>query len=240
MKKMFFLASMLLSSLAINAQSEAVVSNDESKGQKQENEFKVDPGKFMMEVGFSPIAGTVNEVNLIGGQLRGIYVVSEKVEVKLGVGFGLNKTKSDNGESGAAWAENANRVSSFSINPGVNYIFEGTKKLSPYIGAELGYGMSASKVKRETNAGKIIDKNADVDRYNNFKFNALAGFDYFFAKNIFVGVEVGLGVNISVLKESYTETTADGKTTKDESKVDAHTVNFAPSFTPSLRLGWAF
>ncbi len=235
----FFLMAMLFSSMVMSAQEDTAsyVANNEAQ---ESNEFKADPGKFMMEVGFSPIAGAVNEVNLMGGQLRAIYIVSEKIELKLGLGFGINKVSSDNGEVGDAWAESSTRVSSFSINPGFNYLFKGTPKLEPYIGAELGFGMSSSKSVAETKVEKTVEKNKDINRYNTIEVSALTGFNYFFAKNIFVGVEVGLGVGVDVLKGSYTETELNGKTEKEESVGESHEVSFTPLVTPTIRLGWAF
>ena len=87
---------------------------------------------------------------------------------------------------------------------------------------------------------KIVEKNTDINRYNTIEVSALTGFNYFFAKNIFVGVEVGLGVGVDVLKGSYTETELNGKTEKEESVGEYHEVSFTPLGTPTIRLGWAF
>lgn len=236
MKKVL-LAALLLSSMAINAQ-EAADSTAATEEQNVSNEFKVDPGKFMAEIGFSPVSGTYDDVNLIGGQLRGIYVVSEKIEIKLGLGFGVNKEAAESGV-GDTWSKSTSSTSRLSINPGFNYLFEGTKKLEPYIGAELEFGTTSNKTVNETSTTKITNKN-QTGGFNTFGLMALTGFNYFFAKNIFVGAEIGLGFGVNVQKGSYTETVTDGKTEKAENDVEAHTTDFSPVVTPTLRLGWAF
>ena len=234
MKKVFFAAALLLSSMMANAQMDST--NVESK---ESNEFKADPGKFIMEIGFSPLSSTYNDVNLMGGQLRGVYVLSERIELKLGLGFGINKENEDNGQSGDAWEATSTRTSNFSINPGFSYTFEGTKKLEPYVGAELGFGLTASKQVNETNGYKQTNKNK-IQGLNTFEFLALTGFNYFFAKNIFIGVEVGLGVGANFDKGSYTETVENGKTTKVEDESDTAELEFSPKVVPTMRLGWAF
>ncbi len=237
MKKLF-LATMLLSSMALSAQS---VSDSTSvkEAKVESNEFKADPGSFMAEIGFAPMNGTYEDINLIGGQIKGIYVLSEKIELKLGVGFGLSKEASENGMVGDEWEKESTRVSSFSINPGFNYTFEGTKKLEPYVGAEVGFGLTASKEVRETVNSKVVRKNV-ITGLNKFEVLALAGFNYFFAKNIFVGAEFGLGLGVDVKKGSYVETTTNGSVNKAETVDEAHSVEFSPMVTPTIRLGWAF
>ncbi len=235
MKKVF-LAVLLLSSMAMNAQE--ATETQEAEEQKVTNEFKADQGKFLAEIGFSPVSAVYDDVSLIGGQLRGVYVVSEKIQIRLGVGFGINKSAEENG-IGDTWSKQTQRTSMLTINPGFTYSFAGTPKLEPYIGLEVGFGTTASKSVEENTTTKVTRKNI-TDGINTFGVSGLTGFNYYFAKNIFVGAEFGLGFDVNVQKGSYTETVTSGKIEKEESDVEAHTFDFSPVFVPTLRLGWAF
>ena len=106
MKKVF-LAVLLLSSMAMNAQE--ATESQEAEEQKVTNEFKADQGKFLAEIGFSPVSAVYDDVSLIGGQLRGVYVVSEKIQIRLGVGFGINKNAEETG-IGDTWTKQTQRT----------------------------------------------------------------------------------------------------------------------------------
>lgn len=235
MKKVF-LAVLLLSSMAVSAQEATEATSAEE--QSVSNEFKADQGKFMAEIGFSPASIGYDDANLIGGQLRGVYVASDKIKIRLGVGFGVNKSASESG-IGETWQKNTSRTSLLTINPGFTYSFAGTPKLEPYIGAELGFGTTASKDVVETTNSKVTSKNI-AGVFNTFSLAGLTGFNYYFAKNIFIGAEINLGFVVKVQKGTYVERVSEGKTEKEESDVEAHTFEFAPNCVPTLRLGWAF
>ncbi|MBO7635845.1 MAG: outer membrane beta-barrel protein [Paludibacteraceae bacterium] len=235
MKKVF-LAVLLLSSMAVSAQEATEATSAEE--QSVSNEFKADQGKFMAEIGFSPVSAGFDDVNLVGGQLRGVYVASDKIKIRLGVGFGVNKSADETGV-GDDWTKETHRTSLLTINPGFTYSFAGTPKLEPYVGLEVGFGTTASKDVVENNTTKITNKNI-VTGINTFSFSGLTGFNYYFAKNIFVGAEIGLGFGINVQKGSYTETVTEGRIEKEESDVESHEFAFSPTFVPTLRLGWAF
>lgn len=240
MKKVFF-AVLLLSSLTMNAQE--VMEIQEVEDQKVTNEFKADQGKIMAEIGFSPISATIDDVNLIGGQLRGVYVASDKIKIRLGLGFGIHKEEQERGV-GEDWSKETLGVSLVTINPGFSYSFSGTSKLEPYIGLEVGFGTSASKHEYEY----MVQGEKTSESYTNyydtginlFSVSGLTGFNYYFAKNIFIGTELGLAFVVNVHKDSYAEIKTEEMTNKKDLDKKAHTFDFYPTFVPTLRLGWAF
>ena len=250
MKKLFLAIAAVMSAMVLNAQavSDATNESNDSNQANQTNstsDYKPEEGSFMMEVGFAPFhsvivddeAGTRTNgslVNLQGGLLRGVYVLTDNLQLKLGFGLSIFKDVDDNGETGDAWHKNTNRISIFSVCPGINYVFDGTDKLAPYIGGELGFGIYSTKVTDESENNKTITKNQGG--FNTFGVAAVSGFNYYFAKNIFIGAEVKLGVDMHTDKKLSVET--DGRTTTTETKV--HSLNFQPQAVPSLRLGWAF
>lgn len=245
MKKLFLAISAIMAATAMNAQTEenaAITTNQQAQGQEQvqtTNEFKPEEGKFLMEIGYVPfsVTGTNTSsgaVNLPGGLLRGVYVLSESVELKLGFGVSIVKDVDDNAKSGDQWAKTSDRTATFSIEPGFNYCFEGTNRLEPYIGAELQFGINSTKSVEETQHNKNIVKNETG--FNTFGVAGAAGFNFFVAKNLFVGAEVKLGVEI--IKDKKTTTEQNGTSTKEDTK--NHEVNFFPQAVPAIRVGWAF
>ncbi|MCQ2231833.1 MAG: hypothetical protein MJZ30_08310 [Paludibacteraceae bacterium] len=231
MKKLFLGVAALLSALSMNAQAEENTAV-ETKEAKEVNQYKVDEGKFMMEIGYVP--ATAGSVNLPGGMLRGVYVLSEKIELKMGLNVGIVKDVQDNAKAGDEWVKNSERTATFAIEPGFNYCFEGTNRLEPYIGAELLFGITSTKEVHETQNQKHVVKNETG--FNSFGVAGNAGFNFFVAKNLFIGAEVKLGVEMTTDKKITTE--ENGTTTKEDT--NNHEVEFAPVAVPAIRIGWAF
>lgn len=247
MKKLFLAIASVMAAMTMNAQTMA----DSTNGANNFNQFnqipspstadyKPEEGSFMMEIGFAPFHTIANDsvdgglINLQGGLLRGVYVATENLELKLGLGFSIFKDVNDNGQSGDAWHKTTDRTALFSINPGVSYVFDGTDKLSPYVGGELEFGITSTKKTDESEHNKTVTKNENG--FNTFGVAAVSGFNFYFAKNIFIGAEVKLGVEMQIDKKPSVE--SDGKTTKTETK--SHDLVFQPQAVPTLRLGWAF
>lgn len=241
MKKLFFTSAALLLGMMAMAQesvkSDSTANSSNGKEEVVSNEFKPDQGSIIAEIGFTPFS--TNSVTLLGGQLRVVYVLSEQIELKLGLGFGINKDIYDNKLSGSEYRRETNRTSRFSIAPGVNYVFKGTKRLEPFLGAEIGFAMLGTDSIVEENGMKTEVKNAEKG-FNEVELLITTGFDFYVSKNLFVGVEVGLGVGAEFHKGTKTETTVGGHTDKTKDDARDVTVDFAPRFTPSIRLGWAF
>lgn len=236
MKKLF-LAALLFSAMSLSAQESVdSTATNSAVEPKVENQFKADEGSIMAEIGFAPLLS--DAVSLNGGLLRGIYVLSEKVELKLGLGFGISKDVVDNGQEGDEWERNAERVSRFSIAPGFNYTFKGTEKLCPYVGAEVSFALTSNKTYSETNTTSATLKNEGC--YNVVGVAGQLGFNYYFVKNLFIGAEIGIGVAAQFERDVKSETTQDNQTNNNEVDVHHHSVGFSPVVTPSLRLGWAF
>ncbi len=243
MKKFFLAIAAFMSTVALNAQAVSETtneSNDSNQATSSSSSYKPEEGSFMMEVGFAPFHTMKGEstnddlINLQGGLLRGVFVLSDNLQLNLGFGLSIYKNVIDNGETGDTWEKSTNRTALFTINPGLNYVFDGTDKLAPFIGGELGFGITSTKQTDETERAKTITKNENG--FNTFGIAAVSGFNYYFAKNIFIGAEVKLGAEMVTNKKVSVE--ANGTTTTTETK--SHSVSFRPQAVPTLRLGWAF
>ena len=260
MKKLFLAVAALLSAMAVDAQAVSDSTNESNSTPQMvfSNAYKPEEGSFMMEIGFAPFHTMKSEnandglINLQGGLLRGVYVLTENLELKLGLGVSIFKNVDDNkvlndnenaDNNNDVDDDNANnknlgkvtdRTALFSVCPGINYVFDGTDKLAPYVGGELEFGITSTKHTEESEKLKRVDKNQGG--FNTFGVAAVSGFNFYFAKNIFIGAEVKFGVEMQVDKKPSEE--KNGITTTTELK--SHDLIFQPQAVPTLRLGWAF
>ena len=90
------------------------------------------------------------------------YFMSDANAIRLSLGMNLNTLEFE--------------PSTMNINLGYERHMSGTDKMSPYLGAGLGFSSS----------------NLDGDRTYDFGLNMLAGMDYYIVQNIYLGLELGL------------------------------------------------
>ena len=234
MKKVL-VAVMLIAAVAVSAQ-----------------DFKPGAGKFGLEVQFNGLTnfGVINNVveditgfdlgvdgiiSLQGGRLVGTYSITDAIGVRLGFGFNSGKVTNDNGDTGDDLFKTEQSSSEFSIAPGFVYSFAGTERLTPYVGAEIAFAMASDKFVRTVGTNVTTTENGGV-AFNKFGFNVFSGFNYYVAKNLYVGAECGLG--LASTSHKNTKVTAGGSAT--ELKDKNSDFNFGVNVVPALRLGWAF
>jgi hypothetical protein len=177
----------------------------------------------------------------------------------------------------------------FAIRPGYEKHFAGTDRLSPYVGAELLFSMQSSSYEEEYRSGNTEDvqgattSNTVANAKNwqtwsltrsegstTFGLNALAGVDFYFADNFYMGAEISLGFGNTKHKNSEIEGEKDNYEFFDATiNQDAIATTFSdmlaiensavvtlpvigdgtgrfknsgwgPNFQSTLRLGWLF
>ncbi len=201
----------MVASFAVNAQEQQEQPQQEATTESNSGgEIKAEEGSFSMEVGFIPFGSA--PIELEGGQLRGVYSLTENWKLTLGLGFGVHTYEID-GESTTA--------SNYSIAPGVAYEFEGTDRLAPFVGGKL-------LVAAFNNSDDNEEETSEPSRVS-FGFDIVTGFNYYFAEQLYIGAEIGIGFKATSYDD---DETASGK---DESSAEFET--FA---CPSLILGWTF
>jgi outer membrane protein W len=177
--------------------------------------------------------------------IRYRYFVQDNIAVRVTLGV-HNSSSTDNffefgdGTGGTGSFENKSSNLNFSI--GGEYHFGGTDRLSPYAGLDIMLG--SGKV---TTDGTNSDGATFIDTYTEtseakssmFGVNLVAGTDYYFAENFYLGLELGLGWTSNTQKEGEATTGFGGTTTKSvtaESKSSGINTGAVGSF----RLGWRF
>lgn len=183
----------------------------------------------VMAQDFKPVAGNVTleaNVNLLGGsvnlnnslnQIKARYFLSDDMAVRVGFGLGMSTTKNV-ANTDSSWTED--KMSSWSFSPGIEKHFEGTDRLSPYAGLDIMIGGANFK-------GESLDINgfgktettyegitSTGDRaYGMFGVNLVAGTDFYFAKHIYLGYEIGFGFSSQKDKDWTTTSTSTSGTT---------------------------
>jgi outer membrane protein W len=203
------------------------------------NGFKAEKGGFSLEVGLSSLDTDSASISIPKGQIRAVYMVSDKLAFRLGIGVEAKSDNDDNGMTGDEWVQSTKRSTKISFTPGIAYYLSGTERLAPYLGAEL---LIASESKNSTTEGsnfKQIIRN-EGELFNTYGIGVFSGFNYYFAKRLYAGVEVKFGVKLESLKNTVTETTTGGTTSTAEPKNKVSKTAFGTDFNPAIRLGWVF
>ncbi len=135
-----------------------------------------------------------------------------------------------------------NKSSLTMISLGAEKHFAGTDKLSPYVGADFVYGMGNNSAKWDKfdGAGYAADFTAAAKApISMLGLNIVAGTDYYFAENFYVGLELGIGFQSMSEKASEFTFTTGGTTTTTLSE-PSKSSSFGNNFIGNARLGWRF
>ncbi|MDR1115848.1 MAG: outer membrane beta-barrel protein [Tannerella sp.] len=208
-------------------------------GNAQESSMESAKGGLSLEVGFSPLDVEGNNIQLQNEQLRLIYSVSDKIGIRLGIGFNTSTESDDNGLPSDEWMETTSKTSRIAFSPGIIYSFAGTEKLMPYLGAEAIIAAKSATTIAEAKDFKQEIRN-EGDLFNTFGLGVFSGFNYYFAERLYIGAEVGLAFEYKSLKNTIIETTTGGRTETVEPKNTGTRTTLGTVVTPSLRLGWRF
>lgn len=130
---------------------------------------------------------------------------------------------------------------------GAEYHFTGTERLSPYAGLDIQFGMGADK----EDGSNAIMVAGDAAYFMNrtetytakasyFGVNLVAGTDFYFAQNFYVGLELGLGFRAGTVKDATREIVAPPAAPVTTVTPEVKASTFSNNFIGNLRLGWRF
>ncbi|RDC58737.1 BT1926 family outer membrane beta-barrel protein [Adhaeribacter pallidiroseus] len=134
-----------------------------------------------------------------------------------------------------------------SATTGIEKHFSGTKKLSPYIGAEIGFTSTFVKSEYTGPDREISVKNGYIDDnqnpngrpgYSQIGLNAIVGADYYFVKRFYVGMELGYGIQYKISKKI--EIKENGITTYADKVNGFRQFALGAYANPGLRVGFVF
>lgn len=174
-----------------------------------------------LQTGTAPISYNVPE-------LRFRMFKSDDMAYRLRANIGSMSRSYSQDVGGVAWEATDNSGFNIAIAPGIEKHFAGTKRLSPYVGAELAISFGTGRTVEATNddapvfggfGAGITPGGASVVSGNKFEqkfgstfglgIGAVMGADYYVADGVYVGVEFGLGlINITSTGEGEITTQA--------------------------------
>jgi hypothetical protein len=183
---------------------------------------KFQGGEKNLEVEFNPFGGSPIGMNGIRFRMFN----SESSAIRIGFNIGgsndnqvysqQDKTEGSDGATVILPELNQSQQTfNFAIRPGYEMHFAGTDRLSPYVGAELMYAMSSSTMTREFHNANNADDQSKPENWqtwdmtvkngtSTFGLNALAGVDFYFVDNFYLGAEINLGFHNTSFKDRET------------------------------------
>lgn len=186
----------------------------------QEGGFKQAAGDKAFEVNFAPLGG--NPIGISGIQFKSYSSETSAFRMNIFIGKSNNVTnisqqlleKKAGGDSLFLLQDTKSSLE-IGLRPGIEKHFAGTDRLSPYIGAELDVAkkFTTEKVETQNNYTTTADAPGEIytlkttgkDGFLRVGVNAVAGFDYFFAKKLYIGAEFGFGVSYKKMSKIKTK-----------------------------------
>ncbi len=133
-------------------------------------------------------------------------------------------------------------ASNFNLGLGIEKHFTGTDKLSPYIGAEVGFGISNSQVNgintyngMDYSAGSSFsaETSGAAQVYGGLVFGA----DYYIVPHLYIGAELAYGIAYQSLGERTIYNSYSGTLVKNTL---GNSVGFGLQANPGVRIGLKF
>lgn len=201
---------------------------------------------------------TSNGMNFAAPSLRLRYFVNDNIAGRVQFGFGgdgssvvstpskethyyTNPTGGDNGSVDIA-------RSAWDLKLGAEYHLSGTDKMSPYFTANIGFGKGSEE---QTWTNVFYDSNGDLSYaqgmnvaasggYSTFSWGLGAGFDYYVADNLYLGLELNLTSTAVTDDNTVQEITTPLGTQTITSQGGSMTYTNIGAAHSSVRIGWRF
>ena len=210
-------------------------------GYTQAQQNKQVAGSKNLEVLFAPLGGS--PIGIGGIKYRSFSSETSAFRVTVFVGLQSDKGIDQVFDNADALIDLTNKNGQFniSVRPGIEKHFTGTDKLSPYVGGELLLGFSSEK-----QTDDLYDEDEDKvyestqkDGSLTFGLNAVAGVDYYFAQNIYLGAEFGFGFAFDKMSDTkFDNTQKNGP--PSASVPNGSSISVGPNAVGQIRLGWLF
>ena len=197
---------------------------------------KQEPKNVTLELEFAPLGASPLKIS----SLRGRYFIDEIQAFRLSLYMGGKYTPTKEEEEGQPTLINKDKTFDFVFRPGYEYHFEGTDKLSPYLGTEVYYALSTTNNSYQGAIGNEVQTTTTKFAKSTLGLNILAGGDYYFTDKVYLGVELGFGFTREgrgKTKVEYDNYPA-GEDEPDDVVGNSTTLNWGPNYQATIRLGF--
>ena len=209
-------------------------------GQNTDLEFKPGAGAKNLEFQFAPLGGSPLGISGIRFRHFSSPLSAVRANVFLGVSSTSKVTQDEDSDIEAKELNDYKTTFDIGIRPGIERHFAGTRRLSPYIGAELDLFYRYTRETSEVQVGSDVKESFKTGDGGFFRVgaNAVAGFDFYVAQHLYLGAELGFGI---AYKRASTIVTENSAGDKIETRTDAeNAINLAPNVVTAIRLGYIF
>lgn len=124
---------------------------------------------------------------------------------------------------------------SFGLQPGFEYHFVQSEKISVFAGAKIGFSLGKITSSTRYEDSSIDDRSSKISGFG-YQAGIFTGIDYSITSNLYIGAEIGLDYN--GISNGRGSSTTGSTTTKGPTSESTGTLGIA--VTPALRLGWKF
>ncbi len=186
-------------------------------------------------------------------ELRFRYFLKDNVALRLRLGMNYNSNKyAVSNLQGTVISEAVSKTGfGFTFAPGIEKHFAGTKRLSPFMGTQIGMSLSGGDRKDVSNSGYANPSNNLVisgDYYHSKSGSKFAinlggymGADYYFAEHIYLGAEFGIGLfGISNTSEGTEKYVRLGASEVNSKTLSASSSRLFGVYSGAVRLGFIF
>ena len=227
-------------------------------------------GSWTAELNVNPLQGQISLNNAIN-QIKVRYFKANNVAYRLA--FSINNVKRDDDKKSSYGTNpiddsDVRKSTSFGLNFGIEKHFTGTRRLSPYIGGEIAFGLKSASETIDSKQSTTEIKGGwqdsqPIQYYNNGSYyyytsitntehgyksiglNFVTGFDFYVAKHLFLGYEMLFGFNY--IKNDAIITTVTPKpgqtnynSGNNSPNQNSKERNFGPKVINGIRLGYTF
>lgn len=204
------------------------------------------------QIGDKPISYGLNS-NGTGApaEIRLRYFLTDLSAIRLRLGLGGGSSTTNIAGSGVDATVNTSNGFGLAFFPGYEMHFEGTNKLSPYVGGQLGFTSIGGRKIEVTNAinpdpkvGDVIEGNSYYEKNgSSFGFSAglFMGADYYIFDGVYIGGEFGLGLfSMNSVGEGEIKTTLSGGSPTTTKVLGSSSNTFFGANAGGVRLGIKF
>jgi len=212
-------------------------------------DYKQAAGNKSLEFQLAPLGGS--PISIGGISFRKFTTDKMAWRVNAFIGMSSKSDKPVPADTASGKLETTHKSSTFNVTlqPGVIWFMEGTDRLAPYWGAQIDFGMQMSTDKAQDNVAGTTPKSYTIgttttkgtDGFTRIGAGLVAGFDYYIAKKLFLGAEMGFGFALN--SKSTIKTTIDGYPAGAKAPADVKQgsdFTFGPNAQAKLRLGFLF
>lgn len=211
-----------------------VFSQEAKEEQSADLSYKAHAKNLTAEVNFNPFSSAPISINYF--RLR--TFINDRSAVRMGFSISARNQKQ---------IENVTQSSfEISLRPGYEHHFQGTERLSPFVGFDVDITIKSSSFSDDREVAtrgpiKSVsgawDSNGTERGFTRFGANFLVGADYYVVKRLYLGLEFGYGFQL-VNSSDITVTPFSG--TAGQPLKGGSTFQLGPNFNSSLRLGFVF